>query len=221
MKVNINTYKYIKPRSDNYMKAKEVLNILNISRVTLSKYVKNGLVKTDSVINGKYVYNDESVYKLIGIKNEKKKRINVIYARVSNPPKKYLDEQINRLINFCSVKGIQIDKEYSDIKSGMNFDRKDFKELIQEIVKGNIELIVIENKDRLCRFGFDLFNEFCKYYGTKIVIANEISDKNFEQELTEDLISIIHYFSMKSDSNRRKLNKIKKELQENTINNIK
>ena len=117
------------------------------------------------------------------------------------------------MINFCSEKGITIDKEYFDIKSGMNFERDQFKDLIQEIVKGNIELIVIENKDRLCRFGFDLFNEFCKYFKTKIIVVNELSEKNFEPELTEDLISIIHYFSMKSYSHRRKLNKIKKELE--------
>ena len=195
------------------MKAKDVLKILNITRPTLTKYVKENKIKVDSVINGQYVYNDESVYSLIGLKKEKQNRLNVIYARVSNPPKKYLDEQLKRLINFCSEKGITIDKEYFDIKSGMNFERDQFKDLIQEIVKGNIELIVIENKDRLCRFGFDLFNEFCKYFKTKIIVVNELSEKNFEQELTEDLISIIHHFSMKSYSYRRKLNKIKKELE--------
>ena len=195
------------------MKAKDVLKILNITRPTLTKYIKENKIKVDSVINGHYVYNDESVYSLIGLKKEKQNRLNVIYARVSNPPKKYLDEQLKRLINFCSEKGITIDKQYFDIKSGMNFERDQFKDLIQEIVKGNIELIVIENKDRLCRFGFDLFNEFCKYFKTKIIVVNELSEKNFEQELTEDLISIIHYFSMKSYSHRRKLNKIKKELE--------
>ena len=195
------------------MKAKDVLKILNITRPTLTKYIKENKIKVDSVINGHYVYNDESVYSLIGLKKEKQNRLNVIYARVSNPPKKYLDEQLKRLINFCSEKGITIDKEYFDIKSGMNFERDQFKDLIQEIVKGNIELIVIENKDRLCRFGFDLFNEFCKYFKTKIIVVNELSEKNFEQELTEDLISIIHYFSMKSYSHRRKLNKIKKEIE--------
>ena len=195
------------------MKAKDVLKILNITRPTLTKYVKENKIKVDLVINGQYVYNDESVYSLIGLKKEKQNRLNVIYARVSNPPKKYLDEQLKRLINFCSEKGITVDKEYFDIKSGMNFERDQFKDLIQEIVKGNIELIVIENKDRLCRFGFDLFNEFCKYFKTKIIVVNELSEKNFEQELTEDLISIIHYFSMKSYSHRRKLNKIKKELE--------
>lgn len=159
------------------MKAKDVLKILNITRPTLTKYVKENKIKVDSVINGQYVYNDESVYSLIGLKKEKQNRLNVIYARVSNPPKKYLDEQLKRLINFCSEKGITIDKEYFDIKSGMNFKRDQFKDLIQEIVKGNIELIVIENKDRLYRFGFDLFNEFCKYFKTKIIVVNELSEK--------------------------------------------
>lgn len=46
-------------------KAKEVMEILDISRQTLSTYVKQGLVKVDAVINGKYRYNKESVFKLI------------------------------------------------------------------------------------------------------------------------------------------------------------
>ena len=197
------------------MKAKEALSILGITRVTLSKYVKAGLITVDNIINGRYIYNDESIYALIGLKKEKKNKKNVIYARCSNSLKKQLDEQILRIINFCSSKGITVDETYSDIESGMNFDRINFKKLIQEIVKGNIELIIIENKDRLCRFGFDLFNEFCKYFNTKIIIVNELSDKNFEQELTEDLIFIINYFSMKNSMDKKILNKFKKQLEKN------
>ena len=96
----------------------------------------------------------------------------------------------------------------------MNFDRKEFNEMISEVVKGNVGNIVIENKDILCRFGFNLFERFCSYFGTKIIIANDISEKSYEQELTEDLISIIHYFSIKSNSHIIKLNKIKKELED-------
>lgn len=52
------------------MKAKEVLEILDITRPTLSKYVKQGLIKIDAIINGQYRYNEESVYNLL--KNNKK-----------------------------------------------------------------------------------------------------------------------------------------------------
>lgn len=199
------------------MKAKDVLNILNITRTTLTKYHKTGLIKIDSIINGDYIYNDDSVYALVGKSNKKTNKINVIYARISNPPKKYLDEQIERLLNFSTSNGIEISKIYSDVKSGMNFERDDFNKLIIDIIDGKINLLIIENKDRLVRFGFELLQQLAKYYDTKIIVVNNLSEKNFEQELTEDLISIIHYFSMKSYSNRRKLNKIKKELEINEI----
>lgn len=55
---------------------------------------------------------------------------------------------------------------------------------------------------------------FFKYFGTKILVLNDtLENKTYEQELTEDLISIIHYFTMKSYSHRRKLNKLRKELE--------
>jgi predicted site-specific integrase-resolvase len=199
------------------MKAKEVLKILNITRPTLSKYIKEGTIKTMSTHKGRHIYDDDSVYAFIGLKNKKTERINVIYARTSNPPKKYLDEQEQRIINYCTCNGIIISKSFTDIKSGMNFNRDGLNQLIELIVKGEIELIIIENKDRLCRFGFELFEIFCKFYKTKILVINNLSEKSYEQELTEDLISIIHYFSMKNYSHRRKLNKIKKQLEENDL----
>ena len=199
------------------MKAKQVLKILGITRPTLTKYVKEGIIKTLAQHNGQYIYDEESVYAFLGIKKIKHKRINVIYARTSNPPKKYTEEQAQRILNFCSSKGITVDKIFLDVKSGMNFDREGLSELIQLVVKGKIENIIIENKDRLCRFGFELFEQFCKYFKTKIIVVNDLSEKSYEQELTEDLISIIHYFSMKSYSYRRKLNKLQKEI-ENKVN---
>jgi predicted site-specific integrase-resolvase len=200
------------------MKSREVLKNIGISRGTLVKYVKEGIIKTDAKINGQYVYNDESVFKLIGCKKKKYKRINITYARCSNPPKKYVSEQSIRILNFCSSKGIQIEKQIEDIKSGMNFDRDGLNELLKLVIENKVELIIIENKDRLVRFGFELLENIFKYYGAKIIIVNDLSEKSYEQELTEDLISIIHYFSMKSFSHRRKLNKIKKELELNANN---
>lgn len=195
------------------MKAKEVLEILRISRPTLTKYHKTGLVKIKNTVNGQYIYDDDSVYSLVGLKKKRRNKTNVIYARISNPPKKYLDEQTERILNFCTSKGIQIDRIFSDVKSGMNFERKEFNNLVQLIISGQVNLLVIENKDRLVRFGFDLLEIICRYYKTRILVINDLSEKSYEQELTEDLISIIHYFSMKSYFNRRKLNKIKKELE--------
>ena len=75
-------------------------------------------------------------------------------------------------------------------------------------------MTIVENKDRLVRFGFDLVKELFRQHGTEIIVVSDADNKTYEQELTEDLISIIHYYSMKSYSNRRKMNKIKKILSE-------
>ena len=197
------------------MKAKDVLKILNISRITLMKYLKLGYISAIKLPNGQYDYNDDAVYAFIGQKKEKKNKKIISYSRVSTQNQKsQLKEQTQRIYNSCVSKGIKLDEQIEDIKSGMSSDRKGFNYVCQEIIKGNVELLVIENKDRLLRFGYEIFEDFFKYFGTKILVLNDtLENKTYEQELTEDLISIIHYFTMKSYSHRRKLNKLRKELE--------
>lgn len=194
------------------MNIKEVRQILKVTNRTICNYVRSGKIRFTKINERHYIYNDEDVYKMIGKKTEI--RINVTYARVSlNKQKKDLINQSERIYSYAISSGIPIARQYEDIKSGMNFnDRKQFNLLINEIIDKKIGTIVVENKDRLCRFGFDLFENFCKQFKTQIVVASEVESKTYEQELTDDLISIVHYFSMKSYSNRRKLNKIRLEL---------
>ena len=51
------------------MRAKEVMEVLRISRTTLYRYVKQGLVKIDATINGQHIYSKESVYALLSGKH--------------------------------------------------------------------------------------------------------------------------------------------------------
>lgn len=198
------------------MKAKEVLQILGITRATLCKYVKLGYIKATLLPTGLYDYDEDSVYSFIGLKKNKHNSKIVSYSRISTQNQKnQLKEQTQRIYDSCISRGIKLDYQYEDIKSGLSFDRKNFQKLIEEIIRGKIELLVIENKDRLVRFGYEVLEGIFKYFGCKILVLNDtISNKAYEQELTEDLISIIHYFTMKSYSHRRKLNKIRKELEE-------
>ncbi len=200
------------------MKANEVLDRLGISRVTLCKYVKSGIIKVNKLGNGQYDYDEQSVYEFLGQKFDRKHKVNISYARVSTQAQKdQLKEQTLRIYNSCISKGIELDEQIEDIKSGMDAARKGFQKIIERVIKGEIGLLVIENKDRLTRFNFDTLQLIFKYYGTQILVLNDALDnRTYEQELTEDLISIIHYFTMKSYSHRRKLNKIRKELEEDS-----
>ena len=200
------------------MKANEVMNLLNISRATLYRYRKSGKLKINSKLSfNNYIYDDDSVYALIGYKKEHKNKKIISYSRVSTQnQKEQLKEQTKRIYDSCISRGIVLDEQFEDIKSGMNSERASFQKIIQMIIQGKIELLIIENKDRLIRFGYDTLESIFKYFGCKILVLNDVlENKSYEQELTEDLISIIHYFTMKNYSHRRKLNKLRKELEEN------
>ena len=203
------------------MKAKEVRSILGITQQTLYNWTKEGKIKFQKISDHLNIYDDDSVYALIGNKQNKKNRKIVSYSRVSTQnQKEQLKEQTQRIYDSCISRGIKLDKQIEDIKSGMSQDRPGFQELIRMVVKNEVELVVIENKDRLIRFGYSTIESIFKYFGTNILVLNDtIENKTYEQELTEDLISIIHYFTTKSYSHRRKLNKLRKDLE--TENNFK
>ena len=93
---------------------------------------------------------------------------------------------------------------YSDIASGMNENRNGLNNLIKEVINGNISDIIISNRDRLTRFGYGYFENFFNNFNVKIIEVNAPEEKSFQEELTNDLIAIIHHFSMKLYSNRRK-----------------
>ena len=200
------------------MKAKEVKKILGITQYTLYRYLKEGKVKLKSKLAKTYYdYDEDSIFALIGQKTQKKDKLVISYARVSTQnQKKQLSEQNQRIYDSCISRGLKLDKQFSDIKSGMTSDRKEFQDVIRMIIQGEVELLVLENKDRLVRFGYEILEQIFRYFGCKILVLNDIlENKTYEQELTEDLISIIHYFTMKNYSHRRKLNKLRKELENN------
>lgn len=202
------------------MKARDVLKVLGICRQSLHNYVKDGRIKVKGKLNSKfYEYDDDSVYALIGKKKDTKNKVVVSYARVSTQKQKeQLKEQNNRIYNSCIARGIKLEKQYKDIKSGMTTDREGLQELIRDVIQGNVCMVVIENKDRLIRFNYELFEQLFKYYGCSILILNDIlENKTYEQELKDDLISVIHYFTMKSYSHRRKLNRLRKELENQVV----
>lgn len=195
------------------MKANEVLELLQISRPTLTKYVKTGLIKTITLPNGQYDYDKESVYKLF---NKGVQRKTYIYARVSTQKQKPdLENQISLLKQFCFSNGWCINKVFSDVASGISFEkRKEFFSMLDDVVSGKCERVVITYKDRLSRVGFELFYYLFKKYSTEIIVMSEVgSEKLDSQEIFEEIVSLLHCYSMKLYS-KRKVQKIKAIIEE-------
>ena len=193
------------------MKAKEVINTLRISRSSLRNYVKRGHLKVTE-INGRYDYDAKSVFDLIN----SAEKVNYVYARVSTQKQKHdLDNQVQKLKAFCFAKGIKIGGVYKDIGSGIAFDkRNDFMKIIDDVVDYKLSSIIVSNKDRLSRVGFGLFKALFSKYGCEIIVVDDTeNEKTDAEEIFEEIISLLHCFSMKLYS-KRKTKKIKHILEE-------
>ena len=186
------------------MKANEVLSLLRISRKTLHVYASTGKIRFTVMPNGYYDYSNEDVYKLL---NKDVKRKTVIYARVSTAKQKEdLENQIQQLKQWCFMNGYTINAIYSDIASGISFDkRKGLFEMLDEIIDYKVERAIITYRDRLSRAGFDLFKHLFARFGTEIVVISEVGNQKMDsEEIFNDIISMLHSYSMKLYSKRRK-----------------
>jgi putative resolvase len=130
----------------------------------------------------------------------------VIYCRVSNHSrKKELEYQVKRCEDFCLANGWVINKVFKEIASGLNDNRKEFWKMIES----NPSRIVVENKDRLTRFGFNYLKVLLLHkHNTEIIVMHE--DKEDEKDLIKDLCSVIYSFCAKLYGMRRAANKAKK-----------
>ena len=163
------------------MKAKEVLELLRISRPTLTKYVKEGKIRVTVMPNGLYDYNEEDVYKIFMKGVERK---TYIYARISmQKQKKDLENQIELLKQFCFSNGYKIHGVFSDIASGISFKkRKDFFKMLDDILAGRVERVVIAHKDRLGRVEFELFKYLFKKFNTEIIVMSEVGNEKLDAQ---------------------------------------
>ncbi|HMF31815.1 MAG TPA: IS607 family transposase [Candidatus Lokiarchaeia archaeon] len=185
------------------MKSSEVRKILRISNPSLVKYRRQGLLKATELPNGFFDYDDESVYSFL---NKGLKRKTYLYARVStSKQRKDLENQIDLLKQYCFSNGIQIHGIYRDIASGISFDkRKEFFQLLHEIIDKKVEKVIITYKDRISRVGFDLFSYLFQQFGTNIIVISEIGNPKLDsEEIFEEIISMLHCYSMKLYSKRK------------------
>ena len=113
-------------------------------------------------------------------------------------------DNLSRQIEFVKSKhlGYASYEFISDIASGINFKRKGLSTILDACLQGNVGEIVVAHRDRLCRFGFDLLKLIVEKQGGKITVINDDIHKSTEQELSEDLLSIIHIYSCRQMGKR-------------------
>jgi predicted site-specific integrase-resolvase len=119
----------------------------------------------------------------------------IAYARVSSPSqKKDLAMQKAALRAYCLEHRINVDQWVADSGSALNYKRKGFNQIIEQIELGLVKRLIIGYQDRFVRFGYDWFEQFCERHGTVITVMNGETFSP-EEELVRDLIAIVTVFS--------------------------
>lgn len=203
--------------SKNY-KPKEFAELLNVSVLTLQRWDNTGKLKAHRTPTNRRYYTYEQYQKYMGITNSSKKT--VIYTRVSTSNQKDdLKNQVEFLRQYANAKGIIVDTVIEDYGSGLNYNRKQWNKLIDECMTNEIGTIIITHKDRFIRFGFDWFEKFLNKFGVNFIIVNNES-LSPQEELVQDIISILHVFSCRIYGLRKYKKKIKEDIEvEKSIQN--
>lgn len=196
-----------------YYSIGEFANKIGKTVQTLRNWDKNGTLKPSHITSGgtRY-YSQEQLNHFLGLKSKTNMDKKIIgYCRVSSHKQKDdLERQIENVRAYMYAKGYQFEI-ISDIGSGINYNKKGLNQLIDMITNSEVDKIVVLYKDRLIRFGYELIENICEKYGTKIEVIDN-TEKTEEQELVEDLIQIVTVFSCRLQG--KKANKAKKMIKE-------
>lgn len=179
------------------MKLSEWARQQGISYLTAYRWFRAGKINAIQYPSGTILIKEND--------NKNVKEKIVIYCRVSTQTRKNdLNYQVERCEEYCRAKGYQITSIYKEIASGMNDKRKQLTKMLDD----NPTLIIVENKDRLTRFGFNYLQMLLKKIGCEIEVIN--LDKEDEDDLIKDLVSIITSFCCRLYGLRRGKNKSNK-----------
>ena len=185
-----------------YVTPQEASKMLGVSVGTLRRWDSEGKIKTIRTPGGQRRFCVEEY------EPTDNKQI-VLYARVStNSQKDDLKRQVDYLQSIYP-KGELV----TEVGSGLNFKRRKFLSILERVLKNDISILVVAYSDRLVRFGFPLIEWLCQKADCKLVVLNE-RQLSPEQELVEDILSILHCFSSRLYGLRKYKIKVKKAIQE-------
>lgn len=172
-----------------YVSQKEACKFFGVSTSTLRRWDKQNKIKTIRTPSNYRRYDISSVKQTKNKNSIVMSKKKMCYCRVSS--KKQMDN-LERQKDYLKSK-YPNHEIISDIGSGINWKRKGLLSILEQSNNGLIEEVVVAHKDRLARFAFELIQWLLEKNGCKLVVLNEpISE---EEKLTDDILSIIHFFS--------------------------
>ena len=198
---------------DKLLTLQESKSILNVSKSTLQRWDKNGKLVALRTEGGHRRYKLSDIENILGIINNKeednKEIVVATYARCSTPDQKAhgdIERQSMRLFEYCTKHNYKVEHIIKDMGSGLNDKRKGFTKLCNLVVNKKINKVIIEHKDRLTRFQYNLIEFFFNSYGVEIELLDK-KEYTEQEELVNDMMMLIASFSGRLYSARAKENR--------------
>ncbi|MGH8003010.1 MAG: IS607 family transposase [Brasilonema sp.] len=186
----------------SYIPLRKAVEFLGLSPNTLRKYADEGKIKSIKNAAGQRLYDVESY-----VRGDSARTTTICYCRVSSSKQR---DDLNRQVVY--MQGLYPEAEIiKDIGSGLNFKRKGLRALLERLLHGDKFTLIVACRDRLCRFGFELFQYMVEQNGGQIVVLDQTVYCP-QAELTQDLLSILHVFSCRMQDERKYSQKIKEDL---------
>lgn len=188
---------------------KEAADMLGISHWSLRRYSEDD-IKPIHTKGGHRRYKLSDILKLQGVIEQEKEQSVAIYCRVSTGDQKKkgdLTRQKERLVDYCVQNKLKIEYIFEEVGSGLNDKRKKLRNLFELVYKNKISKVVIEHKDRLTRFNYNVFEFFINSYGVTIDCVESVLPQSFENELVTDILTIMSSYSAKIYGRRSHKNK--------------
>lgn len=203
--------------TERFIGIKEASKRLNINAKTLRSWTDRGIIEAFRVDSrGHRKYKESDVAKLMKVDLEATSIEELpiaVYCRVSSHDQKQkgdLDRQKSRLLEYCISKKYQTEYVFDEVGSGMNDKRSKLLKLMDLAADKKISKVVIEHKDRLIRFNYNILEKFFGTHGVVIEYVDVVLSKSFENELVEDMLTLMASFSAKIYGKRSHQNKGKK-----------
>ena len=191
-----------------YVSIGEAAKLLGVTTWTMMNWDRSGKLIAERTPSNRrrYLLAHIQSYKVCG--TSEKDKTTIAYARVSSRDQKEdLERQCGVLESYCACKGWQFEL-IKDLGSGMNYNKKGLKQLLEKLFDGKINRLVITHKDRLLRFGTELIFSICEIKNVEVIIINQgDAPKSYEEELATDIIEIITVFSARLYGSRSHKNK--------------
>ncbi len=188
----------------DFYKPKEVGTMIGRGPRTVSNMVRAGKLEAIRSDTNRILIPRDSVAKLLEqsglLLEDEDARRDAIYARVSSHEQKNrgdLERQVLDIMNACEKEGLDKPVIIRDTGSGLNTKRKGLVRLIEMAKNHEIKRIFITSKDRLTRFGYEYLEELFAMAGVELTTLQEEENKDLQEELVDDMISLLASFSGK------------------------